>query len=69
MMLANVPSVFLGDTIVKKVSMKLGHGIAAVIFAALGLLTLLNLGSLFWGAADAHLPSGRAALRPCGQGS
>jgi putative Ca2+/H+ antiporter (TMEM165/GDT1 family) len=47
MMLANVPAVFLGDTIAKKVSMPLVHGIAALIFAALGLATLLNLGHLF----------------------
>lgn len=47
MMLANVPVVFLGDTIAKKVSMKLVHGIAAVIFAILGVLTLFNVGKLF----------------------
>jgi putative Ca2+/H+ antiporter (TMEM165/GDT1 family) len=47
MMLANVPAVFLGDKIAKKVSMKLVHGIAAVIFAILGLLTLFNVGNLF----------------------
>ena len=47
MMLANVPAVFLGDTIAKKVSMTLVHGIAAAIFAVLGLLTLLNVGNLF----------------------
>ncbi|TXI17353.1 MAG: TMEM165/GDT1 family protein [Roseateles sp.] len=47
MMLANVPAVFLGDKIAKKVSMKLVHGIAAVIFAILGLLTLFNVGQLF----------------------
>jgi Ca2+/H+ antiporter, TMEM165/GDT1 family len=47
MMLANVPAVFLGDTIAKKVSMTLVHGIAAVIFAVLGVLTLLNVGQLF----------------------
>ena len=46
MMLANVPAVFLGDTIAKKVSMPLVHGIAAVIFAVLGLLTLFNVGNL-----------------------
>ena len=46
MMLANVPAVFLGETIAKKVSMPLVHGIAAVIFAVLGLLTLFNLGNL-----------------------
>ena len=47
MMLANVPAVFHGDTIAKKVSIRLVHGIAAVIFAALGLLTLFNVGNLF----------------------
>lgn len=47
MMLANVPAVFLGDKIAKKVSMKLVHSIAAVIFAILGVLTLLNVGKLF----------------------
>ncbi len=47
MLLANVPAVFLGDTIAKKVSLPLVHGIAAVIFAALGLLTLFNVGHLF----------------------
>jgi Ca2+/H+ antiporter, TMEM165/GDT1 family len=46
MMLANVPAVFLGDAIAKKVSMTLVHGIAAVIFAVLGLLTLFNVGNL-----------------------
>ncbi len=47
MMLANVPAVFLGDKIARKVSMKLVHGIAAAIFAVLGVLTLLNVGKLF----------------------
>ena len=46
MMLANVPAVFLGDTIAKKISMTLVHAIAAAIFAALGLLTLFNVGNL-----------------------
>jgi putative Ca2+/H+ antiporter (TMEM165/GDT1 family) len=47
MMLANVPAVFLGDKVAKKVSMKLVHGVAALIFAILGVLTLLNVGELF----------------------
>lgn len=47
MMLANVPAVFLGDKIAQKVSMRLFHAIAAVIFAVLGVLTLLNVGQLF----------------------
>ena len=47
MMLADVPAVFLGNTIARKVSMPLVHGVAAAIFAALGLLTLFNVGKLF----------------------
>ena len=47
MMVANVPAVFLGDTIARKVSMPLVHGIAALIFLGLGLLMLLNVGRLF----------------------
>lgn len=47
MMLADVPAIFLGDRISKTVNMKLVHSIAALIFAALGVLTLLNVGRLF----------------------
>ncbi len=47
MMLANVPAVLLGDQIARRVSMTLVHGIAAAIFAVLGLLTLFNVGKLF----------------------
>ena len=47
MMLANVPAVYLGDRIAKKVSMTLVHGVSALIFAVLGVLTLLNVGHLF----------------------
>ncbi len=47
MMLANVPAVFLGEKIAGKVSMKLVHGIAAIIFAILGVLALFNVGQLF----------------------
>jgi putative Ca2+/H+ antiporter (TMEM165/GDT1 family) len=47
MMIANVPAVFIGETIARKVSMRLVHGIAAAIFAVLGLLTLFNVGKLF----------------------
>ncbi|WP_428415737.1 TMEM165/GDT1 family protein [Methylibium sp.] len=46
MMLANVPAVLLGDGVAKRVSMKLVHGIAALLFAVLGVLTLLNVGQL-----------------------
>ena len=47
MMLANVPAVFLGGKIAQKVPMRLVHGVAAAIFAVLGVLTLLNVGHLF----------------------
>ncbi len=47
MMLANVPAVFLGDRIARKLSMRMVHGIAAAIFALLGVLTLLDMGRLF----------------------
>jgi putative Ca2+/H+ antiporter (TMEM165/GDT1 family) len=47
MMLANVPAVLLGDEIAQRVSMRLVQGIAAAIFAVLGVLTLLNVGKLF----------------------
>jgi len=47
MMIADVPAVFIGDRLAKKIPMKLVHGIAAAIFALLGVLTLLNVGSLF----------------------
>ncbi len=47
MMISNVPAVYLGEAIARKVSMKLVHGIAAAIFALLGALTLLNVGKLF----------------------
>jgi Ca2+/H+ antiporter, TMEM165/GDT1 family len=46
MLLADVPVVFLGDAISKKVPMTLVHGIAATIFAVLGMLTLFNVGKL-----------------------
>ena len=47
MMIADVPAVFLGDRIAKRVSMPLVHGIAALIFGVLGVLALLNVGSVF----------------------
>ncbi len=46
MMIANVPAVFLGDRIASTLSMTLVHGVAAMIFAVLGVLTLLNVGRL-----------------------
>ena len=46
MMLANVPAVLLGDQISRRLSMTVVHGVAAAIFAVLGVLTLLNVGQL-----------------------
>ncbi|MBB5371734.1 MULTISPECIES: TMEM165/GDT1 family protein [unclassified Janthinobacterium] len=46
MMLANVPAVYLGDRIANKVSLPLVHGIAAIVFAILGVATLLGAGKL-----------------------
>ncbi len=45
MMLANVPAVYLGDKIAHRVSLKLVHGIAALVFAILGVATLLGAGA------------------------
>ena len=45
MMLANVPAVYLGDKIANRVSLRLVHGIAALVFAVLGIATLLGAGS------------------------
>ena len=44
MMIANVPAVLLGDRIAHKLHVKLVHGIAAAIFAVLGIATLLGAG-------------------------
>jgi putative Ca2+/H+ antiporter (TMEM165/GDT1 family) len=47
MMLANVPAVYLGEKIANRVSLKLVHGIAAAVFALLGVATLLGAGASF----------------------
>ena len=47
MMISNVPAVFVGDWLVKKVSLKWVHGIAALIFAGMGVAALLNVGNAF----------------------
>jgi len=49
MMLANVPAVLLGETAATRVPLKLVHGIAAAIFAVLGLLALVNAGNALGG--------------------
>ena len=48
MMIANVPAVVLGDRIADRMPVRLVHRIAALIFALLGLATLLGAGKR-WG--------------------
>jgi len=47
MMLANVPVVLLGERIVRRLPIAVVHRIAAVVFAVLGVLVLLDVGHLF----------------------
>ena len=47
MMLANVPAVYLGDRIADRLPIRLVHSIAALIFAILGVATLLGAGARF----------------------
>lgn len=44
MMIANAPVVFFGDAITRRVPIKAVHAVAALIFAALGVLALLGVG-------------------------
>ncbi len=46
MMLANVPAVFLGDALAKRIPLRLVHAIAAAIFLTLGLFVLFAAPSL-----------------------
>jgi Ca2+/H+ antiporter, TMEM165/GDT1 family len=41
MLIADVPAVFVGNKFAEKIPMKLVHGIAAAIFAVMGILTLV----------------------------
>ncbi|MDO8906780.1 TMEM165/GDT1 family protein [Hydrogenophaga sp.] len=45
MLIADVPAVFVGNKLAEKIPMKLVHGVAAAIFALLGVATL-------WGAGE-----------------
>jgi Ca2+/H+ antiporter, TMEM165/GDT1 family len=47
MLIADVPAVFAGDKLANKIPMKLVHGIAAAIFAVMGVLTLFKIDALF----------------------
>lgn len=44
MLIADVPAVFIGDRFAARIPMKLVHGIAAAIFAVMGLATLFGAG-------------------------
>ncbi len=44
MMIANVPAVYLGERIAQRMPIRLVHGIAAAIFAVLGVATLMGAG-------------------------
>ncbi|MDR2213932.1 MAG: TMEM165/GDT1 family protein [Pseudomonadales bacterium] len=45
MLIANVPAVILGDKLAGRIPMRLVHGIAAALFAVLGIATLTGLGA------------------------
>ncbi|GAB2997140.1 UPF0016 family membrane protein [Arenimonas maotaiensis] len=45
MLIADVPAVFIGDRFAARIPMKLVHGIAAAMFAVMGLATLSGAGS------------------------
>ncbi|WP_349740726.1 TMEM165/GDT1 family protein [Roseateles cavernae] len=47
MMIANVPAVLLGDRIAGRIPVRLVHGIAALIFAVIGVATLSGAGARF----------------------
>ena len=48
MLIADVPAVFVGDRLAGRIPMRLVHGIAAAVFAALGVATLMGAGA-DWG--------------------
>ena len=48
MLIADVPAVFIGERLSARIPMRLVHGIAAALFAALGAATLLGVGAR-WG--------------------
>ena len=45
MMIADAPAVFIGDRLAARIPMKLVHGIAAAMFAAMGAAALLGAGA------------------------
>lgn len=49
MLIADVPAVFAGEKLAGRIPMRLVHGIAAALFAALGIAVLLGADGLFGG--------------------
>lgn len=47
MMIANVPAVYLGERVAHRMPVKLIHGVAAAIFAVLGVAVLFGIGERF----------------------
>ena len=47
MLLADVPAVFMGEKLAGRIPLRLLHGVAAAVFALLGIATLLGVGSRF----------------------
>lgn len=47
MLIADVPAVFIGNKFSNKIPMKLIHGVAALVFAAMGIATLLKIDTFF----------------------
>jgi putative Ca2+/H+ antiporter (TMEM165/GDT1 family) len=47
MLIADVPAVFIGKQLADRIPMRLVHGVAAAIFALLGLATLTGFGARF----------------------
>lgn len=47
MLIADVPAVFIGNKFSNKIPMKLIHGVAALVFAAMGIATLLKIDKFF----------------------
>jgi len=45
MLIADVPAVFVGDRFASRIPLKLVHGVAAAMFAVMGVLALLNVGN------------------------
>ena len=49
MLIADVPAVFVGDKLADKIPMRWVHGVAAAVFAVLGVATLAGVGAAWWG--------------------